>query len=329
MDTSMIPQNLSIIAALSRNRVIGENGKIPWDLPGDLKHFRETTSGHTVIMGRKTYESIWRPLSGRTNIIITRNGEYDAPGCVVVKSLKEALEHARDDSEPFVIGGSEIYRQAIPLAGKMYLTNVDYTCSGDTYFPGFDEMEWERTMITYRGNLASSMHSMHSMHSYSINRYTRVRPPAYMPSESYQCFDNTRTVEQVKKMREIEAAGVCPFCYSNLPAYGPSEKIREGGYWVVTKNQWPYNNTRVHLVLILKYHAERLSEVTSEAMQEYLEHMQWAEREFDIVGGGFGMRFGDPSENGGTVRHLHAHMIVAGTHDKDDPKYEKVRLRFG
>jgi dihydrofolate reductase len=136
---------ISIIAAMTENRVIGINNTLPWRLPADLRHFRQITTGHHVIMGRRNYESIGRPLPDRTNIVITRNPVYQAPGCRVKHSLAEALQDAGNDPEVFVIGGAEIYRQAISRADRIYLTLVHAEISGDTFFPEFDMREWRET----------------------------------------------------------------------------------------------------------------------------------------------------------------------------------------
>jgi dihydrofolate reductase len=139
---------ISIIAAMSRNRVIGKDGAIPWHIPEDLRRFRELTLGHTVIMGRKTFESIGRPLDGRRNVVVTGQNNYTREGTLVVHSLMEAIESSAPDSELFICGGSEIYRQALPLCAKIYLTVVDLDIEGDRYFPpvpadGFREVSRE------------------------------------------------------------------------------------------------------------------------------------------------------------------------------------------
>ncbi len=136
---------ISLIAAISQNGVIGDHGKIPWHLPADFRHFKEITMGHPVIMGRKTYESIGKPLPGRTNIIVTRQKEYAAPECKVVRTLEEALDTARasDAEEAVVIGGAEINNMAMPYAHKLYLTKVEGDFEGDAFFPEVDSFEWK------------------------------------------------------------------------------------------------------------------------------------------------------------------------------------------
>ena len=123
--------------------MIGVNNTLPWRLPADLRHFRQLTTGHHVIMGRRNYESIGRPLPERDNIVVTRNPDYRAPGCEVKHSLVDALHDIHDDPEIFVIGGADIYRQAMADADRIYLTLVHADISGDTYFPEFDAREWE------------------------------------------------------------------------------------------------------------------------------------------------------------------------------------------
>lgn len=128
---------LTLIVAMSRNHVIGRAGQLPWHLPEDLQHFKATTMGHPIIMGRKTYESIGRPLPGRRNIVVTRNADYQAEGITIVHSLDEAIEHCVDQ-DAFVIGGAQLYAQALPRANRIYLTLIDSEIAGDTYFPKID-----------------------------------------------------------------------------------------------------------------------------------------------------------------------------------------------
>ena len=134
-------KTITIIAAMAHNRAIGLAGAMPWHLPGELRHFKETTMGKPIVMGRKTWESIRRVLPGRQNIVVTRNREYRAEGCLVVQSLSLAIERAEGD-EIMVIGGGQLYRQALPVADRMVLTLVDCTPAADTWFPEWNENEW-------------------------------------------------------------------------------------------------------------------------------------------------------------------------------------------
>ena len=128
-----------LIAAQAKNRVIGKDNKLLWSLPADMKHFRDTTKGGVVIMGRKTYESIGRPLPNRVNIVISSNKKLIIDGCIVVNSIKKALRKAGSDSNIFIIGGGEIYKQSMCHADKIILTEIGAEFEGDTYFPEIDK----------------------------------------------------------------------------------------------------------------------------------------------------------------------------------------------
>ena len=136
---------------MSRNRVIGRENRLPWRLPADLAHFKRVTMGHPVVMGRRTYESIGRPLPGRSNIVVTRNPDYVAPGCTVVPSLEAAYAAAGDAEEVCVIGGTSIFAAALPTADRIHLTEVEADVEGDTFFPAFDRSQWRETEIARHG----------------------------------------------------------------------------------------------------------------------------------------------------------------------------------
>jgi dihydrofolate reductase len=134
---------LSVIAAMSSNRVIGANGSIPWHLPVDMKYFKNTTSKHTIIVGRKTFESFGgSPLPNRRNIVLTRDSQFKSPGAEIFNSLDSALESCTGDKEVFICGGAQIYEQALPLCDKLYITEVNTYVFGDTYFPKIDRDDW-------------------------------------------------------------------------------------------------------------------------------------------------------------------------------------------
>lgn len=136
---------ISLVVAAARNNVIGKGNALPWSLPNDLKHFREVTAGRTVIMGRKTFESIGRPLPKRRNIIITRQEDYKPEGVEVVGSLDAAIASMPEGEEAFVIGGGEIFRQALPIADRIYLTRVEADVEGDAFFPPLEADKWRET----------------------------------------------------------------------------------------------------------------------------------------------------------------------------------------
>jgi dihydrofolate reductase len=144
--------NVSIIAALDQAGGIGKDNKLPWKLKDDQKRFKRLTMGHYIIMGRKTYESIGKPLPGRQSIIITKNQSYYPQGCLISNSIEHALSIARDDneSEAFIIGGGEVFSQSIELANRMYLTIVNATTDCDVYFPEYRHEDWIEKWTVYQ-----------------------------------------------------------------------------------------------------------------------------------------------------------------------------------
>ena len=162
---------LSAIVAVAKNNVIGRDNDIPWYLPNDLKYFKRTTLHRHVIMGRKSYESIGRPLPKRTNIIITRNPYYIATGCLTVHSLEEAIELAKShhEEEAFIIGGGEIYKISLPYVDKIYLTTVDVEPEGSVLFPELDPEEW--ILISEEAHKADEKNE----HDYSFKVFERKK----------------------------------------------------------------------------------------------------------------------------------------------------------
>ncbi len=162
---------ISIIVAMAEDNVIGIENRLPWSLPEDMKWFRRHTLGKTVVMGRSTYESIGKPLPDRRNVIITRDPAFTAPGCVVVHSVDEALA-AADSGEVMVIGGASVYRQLLPHADRLYLSDVHAHIDGDAWFPAIDRREWRET--ERHEHPADGRHA----HAVSFIVLERVRPPA-------------------------------------------------------------------------------------------------------------------------------------------------------
>lgn len=160
---------ISLIAAVARNQVIGADNCLIWHISEDLRHFKTITSGHPVIMGRKTFESLGRPLPNRTNVVISRQTDYRAEGCIVVDSLVNALLLFPAAEEVFIIGGAQIYAQALPLADRFYLTEVGADYSGDTYFPEWDRSEWRLTEQN------SFPRGEKFPHPFAFLRYDRIR----------------------------------------------------------------------------------------------------------------------------------------------------------
>lgn len=163
---------ISVIVAAAENGVIGRQNDLPWRLSADLRRFKDLTMGHAIVMGRKTYESIGRPLPGRRMIVITRQPNYTAPGAEMVGSLEDALAAAANqgENEAFIIGGAEIFNQAMPLAQRLYLTRVHANVDGDIHLPPFDLSDWRQ--------LAAQRHDADAKNEYpySFEVYERVRP---------------------------------------------------------------------------------------------------------------------------------------------------------
>jgi len=137
---------LSLVCAMDSNRLIGKANALPWHLPAELKHFKQTTMGKPIVMGRKTWETIGRALPGRQNIVVTRNRAYRVEGCTVVQSFEEAMDKAVGE-EVMIIGGGQLYRQALPLADRLILTLVDCEPEADTWFPEWQHSEWRQTSL--------------------------------------------------------------------------------------------------------------------------------------------------------------------------------------
>jgi len=138
----MSKPRISIIVAMAKNRTIGINNTLPWRCPEDLKHFKALTMGHHMIMGRKTFDSIGKPLSGRTTVVVTRNTALQIDGCIMAHSLQQAIDACAGDSEIFVVGGADLYAQALPLANTLYVTEIQQDVAGDAHFPLFDKKHW-------------------------------------------------------------------------------------------------------------------------------------------------------------------------------------------
>lgn len=159
---------VSFVVAVSENNCIGKDNQLLWHLPEDLKHFKNITTGGTIIMGRKTFESIGKPLPNRISIVITTQKNFDAKGALVVSSLDVALEKCKNKEEVFIVGGGEIYKYSLPFTDFIYLTKVHHHFEGDTFFPALNPLEWEVVMESYHD--ADEKHAF----PYSFINYKRI-----------------------------------------------------------------------------------------------------------------------------------------------------------
>lgn len=160
--------SLSIIAAMGENRVIGSHNQLPWHLPADLRHFKQLTIGHTIVMGRKTYESINKPLPQRKNIILTQDKSFQAPGCEILHSVAEIYKLKQSPEEIFIIGGAKIYQLCLPYADRIYLTIIHHAFTGDTFFPEFNNAEW------YEESREKHAIDQENKYAYSFIKLTRL-----------------------------------------------------------------------------------------------------------------------------------------------------------
>jgi len=141
--TNLTRPPLAIVVAMAQNRTIGIDNRLPWRCPEDLQHFKALTMGHHLIMGRKTFDSIGKPLPGRTTVVVTRNPDWQAAGCQIAHSLEEAIGSCPADRMAFVVGGAELYAQALPAVSTLYVTEIQQDMTGDAYFPAFDPADWQ------------------------------------------------------------------------------------------------------------------------------------------------------------------------------------------
>ncbi|HSI20980.1 MAG TPA: dihydrofolate reductase [Verrucomicrobiae bacterium] len=308
----------SIMIAIAKNGVIGKDNDLPWpSLRTDMRHFMATTKGKPVMAARKTHESILarskgKPLVGRHTMVLTRNQEYTTdPKCIVFQDQAKLLEYADSlNDEVFVIGGAELYHMMLPVADKAYVTIVDAEPEGDAFFPleSFSrENGWKEVSRTHFEA------DEENTYPGDIVIYERLSPYVYIP--------NARTFDQRMIMRQIRADGVCPFCRENLERYHTQPILAEGRYWVISPSQYPRKGASRYLMAFYKAsHIMHLHELPGEAMVELLDH---AQRLGIGASGGLAIRFGEPKDTGGSVHHLHAHLIFP------DPNQDPVRFKIG
>lgn len=326
---------ISIIVAVGPDGIIGNNDGLPWTLPDDLRHFKELTMGHTVIVGRKTHESILRrlghSLTGRRTIVVSRTKEFREADVRTAHSFEEALGYVLDEKEVFVIGGAAIYALALPIASRIYYTQVYGNVAGDTRFPPTSQQEWRYRRIGQdhpadeRNSHAFAFHVMERIQADDATR----EPDLGETSGHFVELQHARHDDQRRIMEHIRQEGVCPFCPGNEHVNDFRPILASTEHWQVRENRWPYKNTRVHLLFIPRRHVELLSEFTPPEWAEFHELIAWAEKTYQLTGGSIGIRFGEPAETGATVRHLHAHLVVADMTKLNDPSYERVRFPMG
>lgn len=292
---------ITIIAAVSSDGFIGQHGKIPWRLKSDMEHFKSITAGHTVVMGRKTWESLppkFKPLRDRRNIILTHQPDFSAGGAEIVPSLEQALEITDGDEEVFIMGGSEVYRQAMPVAERLLITHVHTIVGeqGDALFPGIDPNAWNLATTKKRARTDGDEHDFHIA--------------MYSPNLRYIEMANVRPGKMMQEYRRIRKDGHCPFCPSHLSVWHKKPVLHKGEYWTLTTSDYPYPDTASHLLLILNEHEESFGTLPIAAQHEFCSIVTAVETEGKFPGGAICGRSGDPLRSGASVKHLHFHLIV-------------------
>lgn len=311
---------VSLIFAMDANRIIGNEGKLPWHLPSDLKRFKDFTTGHPVIMGRKTFESILalrgRALPNRCNVVIThsvftwKQKQKCEPekfrNCVFVDSLREGIRLMQPEPEVFIIGGAEIYEQALEIADRMYFTQVSGHFEGDVKFPLFNMNDWEtihdESETTdnhpYAFSILHRVTKVKSLAASLFNDKDLVNPTFAAKSEGYG-----------DTIADIVNAGTCPFCPDTF-LWHPWPILHRIGNWFITRSGWPYENAEHHFLIIGNEHITSKVEMSSEFDDQAVNQLVWwAVQTFDLRGYGLISRSGETNHTGATVQHLHFHLI--------------------
>lgn len=313
---------ITIIAARSRNGVIGVDGQLPWHISEDLRRFKQLTLGGTVIMGRKTYDSIGKALPNRQNIVLTRNGEFEAIGVEIASTLEDALRIS-SSTNIFIIGGSEIYAMAIKsgVVERLIVTLVDVYIDTDrhqdiAHFPKIDPIDWR---VEYAQRLRDDLTDT----NFAIVEYLRrsqheeYTPLVYLPASRFE--------DQTEKMEQILQDGLCPFCPEWLDWYHDSPIVFETQHWVVTPNDNPYSGTVLDLLLIPKEHVTSFDQLSYAAQEEFGVVIAKIITDNELDFGALGMRFGQMWHTGGSVAHLHAQLKVG---DVNNPGHQPIKFKM-
>jgi dihydrofolate reductase/diadenosine tetraphosphate (Ap4A) HIT family hydrolase len=290
---------VSLIVARARNGVIGSDGGLPWHLPTDLRRFRELTTGHAVLMGRRTYESLpdrFRPLPGRRNLVITRDPAWEPaePGAEVFGSLEAALDACGRDC--FVIGGAEVYAQAAPVADRVLLTEVDAEPEGDVVLPDLPAAEWR---VAEAGEPLTE-------NGLGFRFVTLARRP---PGPLYH-LPAARVADQRAHMEALEAAGVCIFCPEHVAEQHEAPVEHRGEHWYVTRNDFPYEGTEAHFLIVPHRHVRTFDELPDAAGAELWAIRRELKRRLAPLATATVERSGRMDLSGASIAHLHVHFVA-------------------
>ena len=321
---------ISIIVARDKARVIGKSNDLPWNIPADMKHFRELTTGNVVVMGRATYESIGRALPNRKNVVITGKLDFqDEENLFFVNNYDEAIVFAsqiasEDNCDVYVIGGSAVYAEAIndPRVERLVVTLINNEFDGDRFFPFTSPKDWE--LVEFEKHIPSNSNDQ-DLYELAFMRYSR-RKGANNPDSIFY-YPSSRSAEQTKKMQDIESLGICPFCSEWLEWFhdSPIDTNFEFEHWVVTPNDNPYEGSVSDLLVISKQHTIKFSDLEKEAQAEFGLVIAEIASKYTLFNYALGMRVGPASMVGGSVNHLHAHIKVGDVYN-DSHKPIKFKM---
>jgi dihydrofolate reductase len=318
---------ISIIVARDKQRVIGKSGDLPWNIPADLRRFKEITSGNVVVMGRGTYESIGRPLPNRTNIVITgKESLKDSENLFFRNNYEDAIILAtqiasEENCKIYVIGGSSVYAEAIsdPKVDELLVTLINHEFEGDRFFPFTSPSDWELLEVEKNDTNTPDSYEL------AFLRYKR-REKGTVP-ESIFYYPSSRSAEQTKKMQDIESVGICPFCPEWLPWYHetPIDTDLQFNHWVVTHNDNPYEGTVLDMLLISKQHTIHFSKLCDEAKAEFGIVIASIAEKYKLFNYAVGMRVGPVSMVSGSVNHLHSHIKVGDVYNDE---HEPIKFKM-
>lgn len=295
---------ISFVVAMSKNRVIGVNNQLPWRIRDDMHRFTELTTGHPVIMGRKTFESIppkHRPLPDRTNIVLSRDATAKHEGVHTCITLGDAIRFASTSpggEEIMIIGGGKVFEDALPLAHTVYLTEVDTVVDhGDAFFPELDNKRWDRK--------EEGKFEKNEKNEYAGIFYTYTRTNTYPIVEPA----NARNEQYRTQLQGILESCQCPFCPNGV-TLKQQEIIFENDTWFIMPNHHPLLNTLHHFVITPKRHIEFFDELNDTEWQGLKESRAWLKEKYNFTGDALYARSGEPLVTGASVAHFHAHLIV-------------------
>ncbi len=305
---------ISFVVAMTKNRVIGVGNHLPWkSLPKDMERFTALTTGHPVIMGSNTYESIpqlRRPLPNRPNIVLTRDTTKLYDGAIVVHSLAEAIRAASLEpgaDEICIIGGGRVFQEALPIVNRIYLTVVDTEVEGDALFPELDPIRWQAT--------EEGRFKVDDKHQYSGTFYTYNRTGKLPIVEPL----NARTEDYEIELKQILESGQCPFCPGGIT--NQEKPLYENRSWVIRPNAYPLPNTAWHMLIFPKRHFEQADNISTDEWTDFLDIRRWLQQTYNVTGDALYGRSGELLVSGATVAHFHWHIVV--------PAGGTVQVSFG